>query len=69
LVISKCLKLKVQSSKFKGNPKSKYLKDTFGIWPFDIDLTFACLREAATAKAGVLTFGFSSLIVSAKIKD
>ncbi len=23
---------------------------------FDIDLTFACLREAASAKAGILTF-------------
>ena len=24
---------------------------------FDIDLTFACLREAASAKAGILKFG------------
>jgi hypothetical protein len=27
------------------------------ILSFDIHLTFACLREAATAKAGILTFG------------
>jgi hypothetical protein len=27
---------------------------------FDIHLTFACLREAASAKAGILKFGFSS---------
>jgi hypothetical protein len=26
------------------------------IWEFGIDLTFACLREAASAKAGILTF-------------
>jgi len=25
---------------------------------FDIHLTFACLREAASAKAGTLAFGF-----------
>jgi hypothetical protein len=25
---------------------------------FDIHLTFACLREAASAKAGILKFGF-----------
>jgi len=30
----------------------------FWILDFDIDLAFACLREAASAKAGVLTFGF-----------
>jgi hypothetical protein len=28
---------------------------------FDIDLTFACLREAAPAKAGILKFGFINL--------
>jgi len=26
---------------------------------FDIHLAFACLREAASAKAGILTFGFN----------
>jgi hypothetical protein len=26
---------------------------------FDIHLTFACLREAASAKAGILEFGIS----------
>jgi hypothetical protein len=27
------------------------------ILEFEIDLTFACLREAASAKAGILKFG------------
>jgi hypothetical protein len=27
---------------------------------FDIHLAFACLREAASAKAGILKFGFVS---------
>jgi len=41
-------------SKFKVQMKSKIqtTKNIFGIWPFDIDLTFACLPQA-----GVLTFG------------
>jgi hypothetical protein len=30
------------------------------ILKFDIHLVFACLREAAPAKAGILTFGFKS---------
>ena len=30
------------------------------IYLFVIDLTFACLREAAPAKAGILTFELSS---------
>ncbi len=29
----------------------------FLILKFDIHLTFACLREAASAKAGILEFG------------
>jgi hypothetical protein len=32
----------------------------FGVWSFVIDLTFACLREAASAKAGILKFGINS---------
>jgi hypothetical protein len=32
-------------------------KKCFGIEAFDIPLRFACLREAAPAKAGILTFG------------
>jgi hypothetical protein len=31
---------------------------------FDIHLTFACLREAASAKAGILKFGFLSFSCS-----
>jgi hypothetical protein len=30
----------------------------FWILDFDIHLAFACLREAASAKAGILKFGF-----------
>jgi len=30
------------------------------ILEFDIHLTFACLREAASAKAGILKFGISN---------
>jgi hypothetical protein len=30
----------------------------FWNFSFDIHLTFACLREAASAKAGILIFGF-----------
>jgi hypothetical protein len=37
--------------------KSKALNLTF-----DIDLAFACLREAASAKAGNLKFGFENFI-------
>jgi hypothetical protein len=33
----------------------------FLILGFDIDLTLACLREAAPAKAGILTFGIISV--------
>jgi hypothetical protein len=33
----------------------------FWILVFDIHLTFACLREAASAKAGILTFGFANI--------
>jgi hypothetical protein len=31
----------------------------FMILKFDIHLAFACLREAASAKAGILKFGFA----------
>ncbi len=31
-------------------------KKIFDIKSFGIDLTFACLREAASAKAGILAF-------------
>ena len=37
--------------------KSKDQMSKILIWEFDIDLAFACLREAAPAKAGILTFG------------
>jgi hypothetical protein len=33
----------------------------FGIWALVIHLTFACLREAASAKAGISIFGFRVL--------
>jgi hypothetical protein len=36
--------------------KSKAQKSKSLDLEFDIDLAFACLREAATAKAGILTF-------------
>jgi len=34
------------------------MSKTFWFLNFDIHLTFACLREAASAKAGILKFGF-----------
>jgi hypothetical protein len=34
----------------------KISKKCFNIKSFDIHLTFACLREAAPAKAGIFTF-------------
>ena len=43
--------------KFQINVKTKNVK-SFGIKTFGIPLPFACLREAASAKAGILTFGF-----------
>jgi hypothetical protein len=45
------MKSKVQITKF--NKKEKLLT----LSHFDIHLAFACLREAASAKAGILTFG------------
>ncbi len=37
----------------------KFIKEKFlAIESFGIHLTFACLREAASAKAGTLKFGF-----------
>jgi hypothetical protein len=30
---------------------------------FGIHLVFACLREAASAKAGILTFGIPEMVV------
>jgi hypothetical protein len=44
-------------SKFKCQTKSKFKFRNFWILGFDIHLTFACLREAASAKAGILSFG------------
>jgi hypothetical protein len=41
--------------------KSKVQEIRFLILNVDIDLTFACLREAASAKAGILKFGFGQL--------
>jgi len=39
-------------------PNSKYLEDLLiGIW-----ICFACLREAASAKAGISIFGFRILL-------
>jgi hypothetical protein len=47
--VNQCqIKVKVQMSK------------AILILGFDIHLTFACLREAASAKAGILTFEFST---------
>jgi hypothetical protein len=34
------------------------LFETFRIWSFEIVSNFACLREAASAKAGISRFGF-----------
>jgi hypothetical protein len=31
---------------------------------FDIHLTFACLREAASAKAGILKFGIKEIFLT-----
>jgi hypothetical protein len=47
--------VKIQSS---NQIQSSNVKNLFSIWPFDIDLTFACLREAASAKAGILNLEF-----------
>jgi hypothetical protein len=41
-------------SKFRGISKLKC--KNWGL-TFDIPLSFACLREAASAKAGISTFG------------
>jgi hypothetical protein len=38
--------------------KAKIMK----ILKFDIHLVFACLREAASAKAGILTFGIKIFV-------
>ena len=44
-------------SKLKVQKEHKNLDETiFDIEPFDIHLIFACLREAASVKAGILTF-------------
>jgi hypothetical protein len=44
--------------KLKCQIKSKVQMSTpLWILSFGIHLIFACLREAATAKAGILTFG------------
>jgi hypothetical protein len=45
-------KFKVQI-KFKREMTKSWM---FRVWTFDIPLTFACLREAASAKAGILSF-------------
>ena len=44
----------VQNSKFVNF----YLFRTFEIWSFEIVSNFACLREAASAKAGISCFEF-----------
>jgi len=53
---------------FRTNPKQirifkiqileALLFRAFEIWSFDIVSNFACLREAASAKAGISCFGF-----------
>jgi hypothetical protein len=43
-------------TKFKFQIKSKVQILKCFILAFDIDLTFACPREAASAKAGILKF-------------
>ena len=43
--------------KLKCQIKPKFQIFKFLILEFDIHLTFACLREAASAEAGILTFG------------
>jgi hypothetical protein len=49
------------------NFKTQIAKNSWNL-DFNIHLTFACLREAASAKAGILTFGIlfaaSSYILS-----
>ena len=47
-------------SKPKFQITSKVQITNFWILEFDILLTFACLREAAQAKAGILTFELRS---------
>ena len=52
--------MKYQMSKPKFQIKSKVQIPNFWILEFDIPLTFACLREAAPAKAGILAFELRS---------
>ncbi len=42
--------------------KSKVQMLKFWILKFDIHLAFACLREAASAKAGILAFGIKNIL-------
>jgi len=49
--------------KLKCQIKSKVkMSKMFWILKFDIHLAFACLREAASAKAGILKFGIKSYV-------
>jgi hypothetical protein len=45
-------------SKLKDQIKSKAQISKTYVLNFDIHLTFPCLREAASAKAGILKFRF-----------
>jgi hypothetical protein len=58
-LILKHLNAKCQSSNVKLNLKSKCYESL--VLNFEIHLTFACLREAASAKAGILKFGLIPL--------
>ena len=49
--------VKTQSSNKIQNPN---VKDSLNL-EFGIHLTFACLREAASAKAGILKFGIHEI--------
>ena len=46
------------NSNFQNPNSLNFLFGTFKIWSFEIVSNFACLREAASAKAGISCFGF-----------
>ena len=41
-----------------------FQNDLLKFWSFGIPLAFACLREAASAKAGILTFEIYDFLLS-----
>jgi hypothetical protein len=57
----KNFKFEARNPKFETNSKTR-TKYVLYIWPFEIGVCFACLREAVSAKAGISKLGFWILI-------